>query len=161
MAYDPVHHPSHYEVYPVQPIEITRHLGFCLGNVVKYILRAPYKGGVEDCNKALVYLRLEGEFPQEEMDEFIFGEVDATCERLLEYLRDQPGDDLWDDIATVQSSFLEMIQGYLPERGTIARDRYLLNMKKAIMDLRHILTLRDTTGQIYDGMTGLPGYGER
>lgn len=58
---DPIRNPAHYTVYPVQPIEIARHLGFCMGNVVKYVLRAPFKGGVEDCNKALRYLRWEQE----------------------------------------------------------------------------------------------------
>ena len=60
---DPIHHPAHYTAYPVQPIEISRHLGFCLGNVVKYVLRAPLKGGVEDLNKALKYLEWEAETP--------------------------------------------------------------------------------------------------
>ncbi len=60
---DPVYNPAHYTVYPVQAIEITRHLGFCLGNAVKYTLRAPWKGGVEDCDKALQYLLWEQETP--------------------------------------------------------------------------------------------------
>lgn len=54
--YDAIHHPSHYTKYKTEVIDITRYLPFCLGNVVKYVLRAPYKGGVEDCNKALQYL---------------------------------------------------------------------------------------------------------
>lgn len=53
---DKIKHPEHYTKYSVEVIEITRHLPFCLGNVVKYVLRAPYKGGVEDCDKALQYL---------------------------------------------------------------------------------------------------------
>lgn len=60
---NPVTAPSHYTVYPVQPIVITRHLGFCLGNAVKYVLRAPYKGGAEDLYKALQYLEWEKETP--------------------------------------------------------------------------------------------------
>lgn len=55
-SHDPVHSPAHYPVYPVQPIEITRHMDFCLGNAVKYVLRAPFKGGVEDIQKARQYL---------------------------------------------------------------------------------------------------------
>lgn len=54
---DPIQHPEHYTKYKTEVIEITRYLPFCLGNVVKYVLRAPYKGGVEDCDKALQYLK--------------------------------------------------------------------------------------------------------
>lgn len=53
---DNVSHPAHYTRYQTEVIDITRHLPFCLGNAVKYVLRAPYKNGVEDCDKALVYL---------------------------------------------------------------------------------------------------------
>lgn len=60
---DPIHNPAHYTAYPVQPIEITRYLGFNMGNVVKYVLRAPYKGGPEDLRKALQYLAWEIETP--------------------------------------------------------------------------------------------------
>lgn len=33
---------------------------------------------------------------------------------------------------------------------------HMRGMEKAVRDLRRILTLRDTTGQIYEGMTGRP-----
>ena len=59
---DPVNHPSHYTWLPngVEVIDITEHLGFCLGNAVKYILRADHKGKpVEDLRKALWYIRRE------------------------------------------------------------------------------------------------------
>ena len=46
------------EVYPVPPVEIARHLGFCLGNAVLCVLCAPYRDGVEDCDKALDCLRI-------------------------------------------------------------------------------------------------------
>lgn len=35
---------------------IVHDLPFTLGNVLKYVWRAPYKGGAEDCIKALDYL---------------------------------------------------------------------------------------------------------
>ena len=82
IAYDPVRHPAHYTMYPMESFSICRHLGFCLGNVTKYILSAPWKNGVEDSDKALQYLRLEQETPQEEMDRLIFEDVDATCDLL-------------------------------------------------------------------------------
>jgi hypothetical protein len=57
LASDPVNHPHHYTQYPVEVIEITEHLDFLTGNVVKYVLRAPYKGNqLEDLKKAAWYL---------------------------------------------------------------------------------------------------------
>lgn len=55
---DPVNHPSHYaDHYEHEVIELTEKLGFCLGNAVKYILRAPYKGHeAEDLKKARWYV---------------------------------------------------------------------------------------------------------
>ena len=59
---DPVNHPSHYTSHPsgVECIEVTRHMNFNLGNVVKYIWRSGLKGGeeieIEDLEKARWYL---------------------------------------------------------------------------------------------------------
>ncbi len=54
---DPVEHPAHYCQYEHEVIELTEKLGFCLGNAVKYILRAPYKGHeAEDLKKARWYV---------------------------------------------------------------------------------------------------------
>lgn len=54
---DPVSHPAHYTSYPHEVIELTEHLGFCLGNAVKYILRAPFKGNeLQDLKKARWYI---------------------------------------------------------------------------------------------------------
>lgn len=58
---DPIN-PDHYKSHPsgIEVIRITEHLGFCLGNVVKYVLRAEYKNdAVEDLEKAAWYLRRE------------------------------------------------------------------------------------------------------
>lgn len=58
--HDPVNSPAHYLAYPVEVIEITEHLNFCLGNVVKYALRADHKGNaLEDLAKAAWYLNRE------------------------------------------------------------------------------------------------------
>lgn len=55
--HDPVEHPSHYTSYPHEVIELTEHLGFCLGNAVKYVLRAPFKGSeLQDLKKARWYV---------------------------------------------------------------------------------------------------------
>ena len=50
---------SHYRaVSPMQPWDIIESWGlnFWQGNIIKYVLRAPYKGGVEDFEKAKHYL---------------------------------------------------------------------------------------------------------
>lgn len=57
-----VNHPAHYggAGNPYEAIEVIEHwgLGFCLGNVVKYISRAGKKGdnALEDLRKARWYL---------------------------------------------------------------------------------------------------------
>ena len=60
--HDPVNHPSHYTSHPsgVEIIELTEGMGFCLGNAVKYLSRAPYKGKhLEDLRKCVWYLKRE------------------------------------------------------------------------------------------------------
>ena len=59
---DPVNHPGHYTSHPsgVECITITEHMGFNLGNAVKYIWRADLKdSGVEDLKKAAWYIERE------------------------------------------------------------------------------------------------------
>ena len=59
---DPVSAPSHYRSHPsgIETITITRHESFLRGNVLKYVLRAPYKGSeIEDLKKAAQYLQWE------------------------------------------------------------------------------------------------------
>lgn len=58
---DVVHNPHHYK-HPsgVEAIDITRHESFLRGNIIKYVLRAPYKGTeLQDLEKAAVYLAWE------------------------------------------------------------------------------------------------------
>ena len=59
---DPVNHQKHYTAHPsgVECIHITEHMGFCLGNAVKYIWRADLKlNAIEDLKKARWYLDRE------------------------------------------------------------------------------------------------------
>ncbi|MFD8527845.1 DUF3310 domain-containing protein [Streptosporangium canum] len=57
---DPVRHPAHYTEHPsgVECIEITEHMGFLLGNALKYIWRAGLKweDPTQDIEKAIWYL---------------------------------------------------------------------------------------------------------
>ena len=55
-------HPGgdHYVKMPIQPVTYihANDLGFCEGNVVKYVTRWRNKGGLEDLRKAIHYLEL-------------------------------------------------------------------------------------------------------
>lgn len=60
--HDEVNHPKHYTSHPsgVECITVTEHMGFNLGNAVKYIWRADLKDGAEkDLNKAIWYIQRE------------------------------------------------------------------------------------------------------
>jgi len=60
--HDQVNNPKHYTSHPsgIECLEITRHMGFNLGNVMKYIWRADLKGkDIQDLEKAAFYLRDE------------------------------------------------------------------------------------------------------
>jgi hypothetical protein len=61
-APDMVNRPSHYTQHPsgVECIQVTEHMGFCLGNAMKYIWRADLKNdAIEDLRKARFYLDRE------------------------------------------------------------------------------------------------------
>lgn len=66
-----VNHPPHYTQHPsgIECIEVVKHMGFCLGNVVKYCWRADLKGdAIEDLEKAKRYLEYEIEKRKRERD---------------------------------------------------------------------------------------------
>ena len=51
---------THYKGTGIQPVEfiVGNDLGFCEGNVIKYIFRHKNKGGLEDLKKARHYIDL-------------------------------------------------------------------------------------------------------
>jgi hypothetical protein len=66
-----VKHQDHYEKQGIQPITlmasnltVDEFKGFLRGNVIKYVLRAPLKNGIEDYKKALTYLTWLIEFSE-------------------------------------------------------------------------------------------------
>jgi hypothetical protein len=62
LAPDVVNHPPHYTSHPsgVECITVTEHMGFNLGNAVKYIWRADLKNdALEDLRKAVWYVQRE------------------------------------------------------------------------------------------------------
>ncbi len=59
---DKVNHPTHYNKHPsgIECIDVVEHMGFNLGNAVKYIWRADLKGKtIEDLKKAKWYIERE------------------------------------------------------------------------------------------------------
>ena len=59
---DAVNHPGHYTGHPsgIECIDIVEHMGFNLGNAIKYIWRADLKhDAIEDLRKAAWYLDRE------------------------------------------------------------------------------------------------------
>jgi len=57
-----VNHPKHYVSHPsgIECIQITEHMGFSLGNAVKYIWRADLKNdAIEDLEKSVWYIQRE------------------------------------------------------------------------------------------------------
>jgi hypothetical protein len=63
MSGDVVDHPLHYTAHPsgVECIVITEHMGFNLGNAVKYVWRADLKheDALDDLRKAIWYIDRE------------------------------------------------------------------------------------------------------
>lgn len=60
---DNVRHPSHYADKRIEVIDYIRDtlsgegfIDYCIGNVIKYVSRWRKKGGIEDLEKAEVYL---------------------------------------------------------------------------------------------------------
>ena len=85
-AHDSVNHPSHYTAHPsgIECIQITRHMSFNLGNVVKYLWRAGLKDRaptLQDLKKAAWYLNdeIKQMEQQEEAQQRLAGEkIKAT-----------------------------------------------------------------------------------
>ena len=108
IIHDPVASPAHYTVYPVQPIAVARHLPFCLGNAVKYVLRAPHRGGAEDLRKALAYLVWERETPGPALQHHIYARVEAAIDGIVNHLV-HPSSEMVD----LQVCFLMLLDRYL------------------------------------------------
>lgn len=60
---DPVQQPSHYTQGGIECIDAIRaalgedgFAAYCAGNVMKYVWRSPHKNGLQDLQKAAVYL---------------------------------------------------------------------------------------------------------
>ena len=95
---DPVNHPEHYVKASItinlEPIQLCECYDFCLGNAIKYILRAPYKGEADqDWEKASYYADLVKELCERASEEGNPLEEDFESEeeellRMVDYLDD-------------------------------------------------------------------------
>ena len=87
---------SHYQEHPsgIQPIEITQFESFLRGNIIKYVMRAPYKGDeLADLEKAAEYLQWEIERVKEEQ---FWGNYDRdVVKERLEHLKEMSRE--WDE----------------------------------------------------------------
>lgn len=89
-----ISHPEHYTYSDIEPIDAIQswNLDFCLGNVVKYIVRAGRKEGntiLDDLRKARQYLDFEIEFLQNDSDKSYAYSSPITEEDLREmYMTD-------------------------------------------------------------------------
>ena len=84
---------DHYASQALQPIEyiLANNIGFCEGNVIKYVTRYSLKGGVQDLEKAKHYIELliehvtsertESEKPSPRREEDFYAALAAECER--------------------------------------------------------------------------------
>ena len=55
---------NHYKQFPIQPVEFinANNLSYMQGNVVKYVVRYPFKNGIADLEKAKHYIEMLIEF---------------------------------------------------------------------------------------------------
>lgn len=51
---------NHYKQFPIQPVEFinTNNLSYMQGNVIKYVVRYPFKNGIADLEKAKHYIEM-------------------------------------------------------------------------------------------------------
>ena len=55
---------NHYKQFSIQPVEFinTNNLSYMQGNVIKYVVRYPFKNGIADLEKAKHYIEMLIEF---------------------------------------------------------------------------------------------------
>ena len=58
---------DHYKSFKIEPIEfiLANNIGYCEGNIIKYICRHAAKGGVQDIDKVIHYCQLLKELKYE------------------------------------------------------------------------------------------------
>lgn len=116
--FDNVTKPKHYNSHPsgVEVIEITKHLNFCLGNVVKYVLRCDLKNdGIEDLQKARQYLDFELARRIDERDTF----TEPLDEDEVSNLEGDEDEVCYKDVATIVRSERNSGAKFIGRRGIV------------------------------------------
>ena len=99
--HDPVDHPVHYTSspaccskcgHPIECIDVTRHMGFNLGNAMKYLWREGMKNGVEDLRKTVWYVQDEVAKRLGIRSENQFKMTPEEIDLILEYRRKEEAD---------------------------------------------------------------------
>lgn len=106
---DAVNHPAHYASYDPEVITVTEHLGFCEGNVVKYLARAGRKPGTPeqlDLDKAHWYMHRiaygrDGAFSRDALTAAT-GDILGTLARLTP-AKAGPWQGVFDDVVTLST----------------------------------------------------------
>lgn len=100
--HDPINHPAHYTGHPsgIECIQITEHMGFCLGNAVKYIWRADLKNGLEDLEKAIWYIQREIEKRREAISKT------AVQQEIAQMVQEENGTSMFNDLQDYINSSL-------------------------------------------------------
>jgi len=51
---------THYKAFSIEPIEfiLANEIGYCEGNIIKYVMRHAAKGGIQDLDKVIHYAEL-------------------------------------------------------------------------------------------------------
>lgn len=124
---DDVKHPMHYTKHSVEIIDITRFLPFCLGNVVKYVMRAPYKDGAKDCDKALQYLEWHDARPLQMR--LFAGE--SFRKNLINLRTELEAENI--SVSMCQAEFLIILW------NSVCFGQYVNDMKSVIQNLRELL----------------------
>lgn len=81
---DAVNHPSHYDSHPsgVECIDVVEHMGFNIGNAVKYLWRCDLKrDAIEDLRKAAWYVNREIEKRIKDAEQQVQEEEERQYER--------------------------------------------------------------------------------
>lgn len=104
---------EHYRSHPsgIEAIEITQYESFLRGNIIKYVMRAPYKGNeLADLEKAAEYLQWEIERVKEQQFWDKFDEQEKLEEN---YIAAEPGECVdWQEIYKKRAALNEEYYDY-------------------------------------------------
>lgn len=128
---DVIEHPRHYTSHPsgIECIEITEHMGFCLGNAFKYITRLGLKDDIaQDLRKAVWYIdreidKREGEAPS-------LKDIAERKEKITKWCDSE----LDDRLATIYEALWSVDQEHEDGTGALLMIRSILSDEATILE---------------------------